>query len=427
MLGLSVNLGSGGPEGNVTYISSNGLYVTYPPLPPAKAPALVQRFSGISYYRDMLPERDADRDIRWAPVYTQFESTQLRTTLSIPVYVDNKFRGVVAVDVDLQRLRALIGSPEDPGSARYLVDRRGDIIGSSSHSVRIDMRWPNDVDATWRSEPLSQLIEEGSDMRHIDGKYLLFQRVGAQGNWLMLETLTDVELYGAVLQRISRPLLAIWAALPLLMFATLRVVTLLFGHYLTAGRKLQQLAETDPLTQLANRRHFGVEFGKESARRRRDGHAMSMLMLDIDFFKRVNDKWGHASGDHVLVALADVLRANLREVDLAARLGGEEFAVLLPGTSLAEASVTAERLRAAVEAIAVEPAPDATLPDTGDGRIHFTVSIGVAEAAIDECQTFDAMLATADRRLYVAKETGRNRVCATDAPADSVAVPTGQE
>jgi diguanylate cyclase (GGDEF)-like protein len=126
------------------------------------------------------------------------------------------------------------------------------------------------------------------------------------------------------------------------------------------------------------------------------------------------------------MAMADLMRKHLREIDFPARLGGEEFAVLLPGASSDEAVAAAERLRLAVEAASVEAAPDAPQPDAGDGRIRFTVSIGVAEAGTDGCQTLDAMLAVADRRLYVAKEAGRNRVCATDAPVGSAAVPSMQ-
>lgn len=114
VLGLSLRLREGASaDGTVTFISSNGLYVTYPPLAADKAPALFQRFSNISYYRDVLPERDASHEIRWTRVYTQFESTDLLTTLSIPVYVGTRFRGVVAVDMELSRLRELIGTPED--------------------------------------------------------------------------------------------------------------------------------------------------------------------------------------------------------------------------------------------------------------------------------------------------------------------------
>jgi diguanylate cyclase (GGDEF)-like protein len=422
VLGLSRELRSDNArdaEGAVVFVSSNGLYVTYPAFPVDRARALIRRFSGIAYYREVLPGQDAGREIRLSPAYAPFESTGLSTALSIPIYVHDRFRGVVSVDVDLQRIGALIGTPEQGASQRFLMDREGDIVASSNPHRGVNMRWPDNVGEAWRKVRPPDLFEARAGMRHADGQYLFFESVGQRGNWLLLETLSDVDLYRAVFRRISLPLLAIWLALPLLMFVSLRVVTQLFDHYVAAGEKLRQMAETDPLTQLANRRHFSEQFRKESARRMRDRKPLAMLMLDIDFFKRVNDRWGHASGDLVLRALADALRDNLRAVDLPARLGGEEFAVLLPGATLPEVAATAERLRAAVQLLSVEPAPDA-LPSGADGeRIHFTVSIGVAEAGIDGCQSFDAMLATADRRLYAAKAAGRNQVRATDARADS--------
>jgi len=414
---LGINQRSIRPDGTVTFISSNGFYVTYPPLPPDKAPTLIRRFSDMAYYRNLLPDRDPGQDMRWAPIYTQFESEQLRTTLSVPLYVANRFRGVVAVDVELGRLREMIGMPEVQGSARYLLNRKGDVVVSSQTRGRTDLRWPDDFGRAVRDTPVQELYRRGTGMLHVDGRYVFFQRVGNAGNWMLVDTLDDLDVYRTVAERTSLPLLAIWIALPLLMYVTLRVVTLLFRHYLAAGEKLQQMAETDPLTRLSNRRHFSEAFRKESARALREAQPLAMLMLDIDFFKRVNDKWGHASGDRVLSALAEVLRNNMRTADLPARLGGEEFAVLLPGASLTEATATAERLRVAMAAMSVEPAPDAPPPETGDGRIHFTVSIGVAEAVTDGCPTLDAMLAAADRRLYAAKQAGRNRVCAADAPA----------
>ncbi len=288
------------------------------------------------------------------------------------------------------------------------------------------MRWPDDFGKGVRNLPVTALYARGAGMLHVDGRYVIFERVGSAGNWMLIDTLDDHDVYRTVAERTSLPLLAIWIALPLLMYITLRVVTLLFRHYLAAGEKLQQMAETDPLTGLANRRHFSDAYRKESARALRDEKPLAMLMLDIDFFKRVNDKWGHASGDRVLTALADVLRNSLRAADLPARLGGEEFAVLLPGATMDEATATAERLRVAMAAASVEPAPDGPPPETGDGRIRFTVSIGVAEAVTDGCRTLDAMLAVADRRLYAAKQAGRNRVCAADALADCAAAPQVQ-
>jgi diguanylate cyclase (GGDEF)-like protein len=165
--------------------------------------------------------------------------------------------------------------------------------------------------------------------------------------------------------------------------------------------RLEHLARTDSLTDLPNRRHFMEAAAQELARAARFGGTLTVLMLDLDHFKRVNDTYGHKTGDAVLQRLAEVCRAALREIDLPARLGGEEFAVLLPNTDHAAALDVAERLRQAVAAMEIpterSPAP------------QITVSIGVAE--LDPSMPgIDALLNRADRALYRAKREGRNRV-----------------
>ena len=170
--------------------------------------------------------------------------------------------------------------------------------------------------------------------------------------------------------------------------------------------ELQRLARTDPLTGMFNRRQFFEVGLQEFSRARRYGNTLSLLMLDIDYFKVVNDTRGHPTGDRVLQRLAEIMSTVVREQDAVGRLGGEEFAVILPETELAGALASAERLRAAVEQAEIACA-------TGDGYVvRVTVSIGVAASTADDA-SFEAVLARADKRLYAAKETGRNRV-ATD-------------
>ncbi|MDR3099739.1 MAG: diguanylate cyclase, partial [Paraburkholderia sp.] len=199
------------------------------------------------------------------------------------------------------------------------------------------------------------------------------------------------------------------------------IVTNLFGHYVEASERLETLARSDPLTGLANRRRFQEVFAEALERANRAPQqpvAMAVLMLDIDFFKRVNDRFGHAAGDRVLQVLARILRANLRGVDLPARMGGEEFAVLLPGADLAAAAAVAERVRLAVENHARDAAaPDAAVPDAQAAAsaahaeaIAFTVSIGVAVSPVDCPANYEALMHLADARLYMAKAGGRNRV-----------------
>lgn len=167
--------------------------------------------------------------------------------------------------------------------------------------------------------------------------------------------------------------------------------------------ELEYLAQTDFLTEIANRRHFMQLAEEEMARTLRYGGQISILMMDIDHFKKINDTHGHKTGDVVLRKFAELSRHALREVDTLGRVGGEEFAVLLPQTGSEQALEVAERLRKAT-------ADTEIVLDQG-GALHFTVSIGVASRT-GEGTTIEAMLSQADKALYEAKHQGRNRVCA---------------
>ncbi len=165
--------------------------------------------------------------------------------------------------------------------------------------------------------------------------------------------------------------------------------------------ELQELATTDFLTGLPNRRHFLARLEQEHARMQRlEGQRTAVLMLDLDHFKRVNDSFGHATGDSWLKHVAALMRGELRKIDIVGRLGGEEFGAILPGADPTSAEVFAERLRIKVA--------DTPLM-LKDQVIRLTVSIGVAALHMKDANA-DAALIRADRALYRAKENGRNRV-----------------
>ena len=165
--------------------------------------------------------------------------------------------------------------------------------------------------------------------------------------------------------------------------------------------QLEAKAYTDALTGVANRRYFDEVAPREADRANRLHDPMSLVAVDVDHFKRVNDAHGHAAGDAVLAAVARAIRDVSREVDVVARLGGEEFAVLLPSTDAAGARAAAERLRLAVEQLVVR----------AEGVVlRVTVSAGVAELATDAFEAAERLLARADAALYEAKRRGRNRV-----------------
>jgi diguanylate cyclase (GGDEF)-like protein/PAS domain S-box-containing protein len=163
--------------------------------------------------------------------------------------------------------------------------------------------------------------------------------------------------------------------------------------------ELNRLATTDTLTGIANRRHFMAQFEIELERVRRYKNHSSVLMLDLDYFKQVNDRHGHATGDAVLRHFSELTQQHLRKVDLFGRLGGEEFGILLPDTDNTGAYEFAERLRKHVAA-----SPCATATES----ITYTVSIGITACNHGELSA-DHILAQADHALYQAKSGGRNR------------------
>lgn len=166
---------------------------------------------------------------------------------------------------------------------------------------------------------------------------------------------------------------------------------------------LQRVAALDPLTGVYNRR-FGLKRLDEELARSERGHVpLSLLMLDLDHFKRVNDTFGHLNGDKVLLRTAAGSRELLREGDLLLRYGGEEFLVILPGASLQDAKEVAERIRFAISQTQI---------DIGDRSLSVTASIGVASCTGQQPASAEQLIALADARLYAAKAGGRNRVVA---------------
>ncbi len=181
-----------------------------------------------------------------------------------------------------------------------------------------------------------------------------------------------------------------------------------------ANCRLYSLSATDGLTGIANRRAFDEALQKEWSRASRNGTELSLLMIDVDFFKAFNDMYGHPAGDSCLCRSAVAIQAGLRRPpDLAARFGGEEFVALLPGTTPHGARDVAERLRRDVEALAI--------PHLGSPNARVTVSIGVACVIPQPGDAAMGLIEAADQALYRAKHTGRNRVFPNFPPREAVA------
>lgn len=191
------------------------------------------------------------------------------------------------------------------------------------------------------------------------------------------------------------------AGVPLLLIWALRLA----GQRDAALATLARASVTDALTDLSNRRGFQAAAAAALEGSQRRGEAAAVAMFDLDRFKSINDGYGHAAGDAVLRGVAAVLRRHVRASDVAARLGGEEFAVLCPGMTTAQAAALAERVRASIREEVPHPAADGAT---------VTTSAGVA-AVEGAAQGLDAALIAADRALYAAKASGRDRVAIAEA------------
>ncbi|MCO5732148.1 diguanylate cyclase [Rhizobium sp. SSA_523] len=177
-----------------------------------------------------------------------------------------------------------------------------------------------------------------------------------------------------------------------------QAVTAMVAHVDTLMKELRHQATTDSLTGLGNRRWLGERIGEEQSRALRQNEDVSVILFDLDHFKDINDRYGHVVGDRVLMSVGEVVRDSIRPYDLAARVGGEEFCVILPRTTVAEAAAIAERIRAKLELSVITPLEA--------GRV--TASFGVCDSRPGA--GLHQILAAADGFLYRSKHGGRNRV-----------------
>jgi diguanylate cyclase (GGDEF)-like protein len=240
----------------------------------------------------------------------------------------------------------------------------------------------------------------------------------ALGNSLLIATVTFMGVYHLQQEHHEPVQIFFMAYLPVFLFSVFiawnntvdkrriflrSVMDELVRQELThANEVVHKMAHTDALTGAFNRRHFEVEIKREVIRAQRYNHPVSLMLIDIDSFKAINDQYGHDAGDTVLKALSVAVQKELRESDLVIRYGGEEFVVLLLDTALSGAQGVAERIRNSLSQCEVSW-------DAGKAPIHFTVSIGVAQL---NTQTYDsvALFKAADSAMYVAKQNGRNQV-----------------
>ena len=264
-----------------------------------------------------------------------------------------------------------------------------------------------------RRFPQAEVLKRAEETER--GAFSAISSISGELQIMVYEKLADAPLV-VVTSQDERRVLAPWGLFSLSIVVVLLVLLMpLAGasyHTLRAARRMQQLqdeleklAHTDFLTGLDNRRHFMGQAERELLRAQRYATQTAILMFDLDHFKAINDTYGHGNGDRVLRDVAHYVTRTLREADIIGRIGGEEFAILLPQADCAQAEEVAWRLCKGVADLVI---------DSEQGTpLRITISVGIAMAYPDEKAPLHNLLGQADRALYEAKNRGRNQVCAT--------------
>jgi len=328
---------------------------------------------------------------------------------SSPVYYNDEFVGVVASRINLSDLS------EKLSQNMFLTDDSGVIVYASDPQLRMKTMPGTRVAQISPADRLSRYRQETFEPLSLKpapdfGGEGIYRRPGSALPWILaqhggdlttvyvLKELRDIE--GIRRDRITAFLLQTVAGTALILFAAGCGLYVLKGR--DHARELARQASTDALTGCANRRFFLARLEAEREQCLRDGEDFCVLVLDLDHFKQVNDRYGHHGGDHALCRFVEVTRSILRADDLLGRMGGEEFAILLSKMSPDDAIQVAERIRLTVaEAVIKIKAEEFTI----------RISLGGALWQRATAESCDDILIRADKALYLAKETGRNQVC----------------
>lgn len=383
----------------IQYISRAGFWISSEDLNNTDGAENITHYYSLvtePWFVSQSPEKNASRKLRW---YSTLEPKP-GLTASIPVDYGHRWLGVLAVDFDLTAInRFLATAAQREGDGRFqLYDRHMDLIAMSGNAALT-------LNERERAR-LAGAIEGSSSggIRFNDG-YVSWQRLkDLDGVMLRFHTLS--EGIRSDFGTISIALTLVWLLFTGMLLVSWGVIRRMVLNMSQMQHSLEWQAWHDTLTRLYNRGALFERARQQSILSEQLQQPMSVIQLDLDHFKSINDEWGHQAGDRVLAHVAGLIGSSLRKGDIAGRVGGEEFCLLLPGASLAEALRVAERIRVRINSKEILLSKGATL--------KVSASLGVSCSDEQQQYDFEQLQSIADGRLYRAKQHGRNRVEAED-------------
>ncbi|WP_058911211.1 cellulose biosynthesis regulator diguanylate cyclase DgcQ [Entomohabitans teleogrylli] len=385
------------------YTSRAGFYLTSTPT--ADDPQIISRYERLvkrPYFAEHAWQNNRARGILWNHSWDPRSSDDQVITASVPLDYQQRWYGVLGMDFTMRSMRRFLveAMHEDREGTVLLYDNRFNIIASSDDALPVSSLFS----AAQRAEIASSMEQANQGELRFDSRFVTWARLhNFSGVLIKIHTLQE-GVHGEF-GRISIVLAMLWLLSTGMLIACWLVVRRLVAGMMNLQSALSWRANYDALTRLLNRGAFFDRAHRISRDCAARGEAFSVIQLDLDHFKNVNDNYGHDAGDKVLAHAAALISQALRGQDIAGRVGGEEFAVLLPGATLADARRIAERIRLRIHNKELLVKPGTTL--------RLSASFGVSSAQEQGDYDFERLQSLADERLYKAKTGGRNRVVAS--------------
>ncbi|HHT7560606.1 TPA: cellulose biosynthesis regulator diguanylate cyclase DgcQ [Raoultella ornithinolytica] len=389
------------------YISRSGFFTsTTLPKNAVQAQTLYTHAIAAPWFTRQSQRNNPGRGVFWQTVLDEHaQNDDPVVTASIPLDFRHDWLGVLSMDFSVREMKAFLVSAIKGGQeGEYqLYDSRLNLIASSASGNVLTL-----LSAREQAMLSYAFLHQNQGGIRLLTRYISWQKLNNfDGVLLRIHTLQE-GVRGAF-GTITIALTLMWLLFTLMLIISWLVILRMVRNMSVLQKSLEWQAWHDALTRLLNR---GALFERAIATTRmceRTGRPISVIQLDLDYFKKVNDQHGHQAGDRVLSLVASTIASNIREGDLAGRIGGEEFCVVMPDTTLQVATAIAERIRIRIYSREILLCNDTSL--------RISASLGVSSS--DDCAgfNFENLQSTADHRLYLAKQNGRNQVCFNDLPS----------
>lgn len=391
----------------IFYASRSGFFLTNTPSAnDPKIISLYQRLISQPYFSSQSPQNNPSRALRWAHTFDANSTTGQIITAAIPLDFNGRWYGILAFDYPIDSLHDFLQQAkyDDHEGTVLLYDNELNPIATSAQQLPKHELFTAPQLAQIASVVTAAKPGEQGELR-MDSRFITWAKLN-NFDGLLVKVHTLEEGVQGEFGRISIVLSVLWMLFTLMLVVSWIVIRRLVNNMFSLQKTLTWRANYDTLTRLYNRGAFFEIAQKLSQECKLQAQPFSVIQMDLDLFKSINDRFGHNSGDKVLAHAAAMLSDAFRQGDVAGRVGGEEFCIVLPDTTLEEAVKVAERIRVRINT------KDLLLKQGNTTRI--SASFGVSSAQEFNDYDFERLQSHADHRLYKAKQDGRNRVCSHD-------------